>query len=114
LGIKQLDRIWIAVDEQHNILGTSGLYTMTQDQEEAKWLSWYCVAPEARGQGVGKALLNYATRKAREYGAKYLRLYTGDDEAEKVAQGVYQRHGLKVYKIEPKLTYNRLYRAMAL
>jgi hypothetical protein len=70
--------------------------------------------PRSPGSRGGQSPAQSRHRKAREYGAKYLRLYTGDDEAEKVAQGVYQRHGLKVYKIEPKLTYNRLYRAMAL
>lgn len=40
---------WGAIDcESDTLLGATGLYVCTHDEEEAVWLTWFCVAPEVR------------------------------------------------------------------
>jgi GNAT superfamily N-acetyltransferase len=65
----------------------------TADGANADWpeLRMLAVAPEARGLGVGKALLNECIRRARASGATYLGLHT--EEIMAVALGMYQRAG---------------------
>jgi ribosomal protein S18 acetylase RimI-like enzyme len=49
------------------------------------------VAPEARGQGVGRALMNECVRRARHAGAAELGLHTS--KSMQVAIGMYERMG---------------------
>lgn len=97
-GIR-LHEFWVAVSPAGEIDGISGLYSLRKDRHEALWLSWFAVRPEARGQGLGGALLKKAIEEARARDAEYLRLYTSDSdlvEGGDVAQEVYERHGLAV------------------
>lgn len=84
---------WVAVDENGTICGTTGLYSMKKDFDEAIWLSWFCVAPTRRGQGIGKRLIEFSIEEARRRGKKYLRLYTSDDSNEAEAQFLYEKYG---------------------
>ncbi|TVR05346.1 MAG: GNAT family N-acetyltransferase, partial [Spirochaetaceae bacterium] len=77
------------------VRGTIGLYARTEDQADARWVSWFCVNPEARGQGVGKNLLDHLISVVRERGYRFLRLYTGSDENQARAQLLYQSRGLR-------------------
>ena len=103
-------RYWVAVNENGDIVGTTGLYSENQDCHEALWLSWFCVAPEARGQGIGKQLIEFSIEKARGYNKKYLRLYTSDDPNEAAAQVLYEKYGFKVVGTKKKRRYTLLYR----
>jgi GNAT superfamily N-acetyltransferase len=65
----------------------------TEDGANADWpeLRMLAVAPEARGLGVGKALLEECARRARAAGHAYLGLHTEDVMA--VAVRMYERAG---------------------
>ncbi len=94
---------WMAVDENNQAVGISGLYSSRKDRTEAVWLGWYAVHPSARGQGVGGALLRHAIQEARATGAAYLRLYTSASElidGSGDAQAVYEKYGLKVKNVK--------------
>jgi len=91
-GTKSLE-YWVAVDEKGTICGTTGFYTQKKDIHEAIWLSWFCVAPARRGQGIGKQLIEFSIKEAQSRGKKYLRLYTSDDPNEADAQFLYEKYG---------------------
>jgi len=76
-------------------LGVVGLYTLSYDEKEAYWLGWYCVNNNARGKGVGKALLGFAIRKVNKDGKKYLRPYTFNEPNERKANRIYDKLGFK-------------------
>ncbi len=105
VGVASLGEFWLAIDDHGRVVGTVGLHRFRRDAREAVWLSWYCVAPESRGLGIGAHLLDYAIEKARESGARFLRLYTGDDPVMAEAQGAYESRGLRVAR-----TYNLVFR----
>ena len=67
----------------------------TADGANADWpeLRMLAVAPEARGLGVGKALLNECVRRARAAGADHLGLHTED--IMEVARAMYLRAGFE-------------------
>ncbi|MBI5803895.1 GNAT family N-acetyltransferase [Candidatus Pacearchaeota archaeon] len=85
-------RYWVAVSEK-KVVGIVGLYTHAYGEKESYWLGWYCVSPEFRGRGVGKALLEFAIDKSRKAGKKWLRLYTSNDPGEKRANQIYDKLG---------------------
>ena len=96
------------------MLGTVGHYRLVQDYREALWLSWFCVAPEARGKGIGKRLLDHAINEARRKGAWYLRLYTGSDPDEARAQLLYESRGLREVRRVRRIGYQKIYRELDL
>ena len=91
-------KYWVAVDDDGKVLGTTGLYSIEGDGDEARWLGWYCVSPAARGQGVGSALLDFSIQQTREQGKRILRLYTSNHPDEAAAQDLFEKKGLKVVK----------------
>jgi len=105
---------WAAVDEQGEVVGTIGLYTYRKDAHEAAWLTWYCVAPAARGHGLGKRLIAHAADRTRAMGKTYLRLYTSTDPNEAVAQHVYEKAGLALTHKKRVPGTTLLYREMKL
>ncbi len=113
-GVHSLDDFWVAVDGDGTVVGTTGLHAYARDHEEARWLSWFCVAPEARGRGIGRDLLDFAIRQARERGFRYLRLYTGSDPDEAKAQVLYESRGLREVRRTPKLGFERIDRELEL
>jgi len=101
-GTMEISKYWIALDDNGNICGTTGIYTKNKDKHEAFWLSWFCVAKEMRGQGIGKLLIEFTTNIAEEQGKKYLRLYTSDDPNEAAAQSLYEKYGFKIVRTKKK------------
>jgi len=113
-GSMDIYQYWVALDEGGNICGTTGIYSEKKDVHEAIWLSWFCVAPEMRGKGVGKLMLEFSIDKARALGKKYLRLYTSDDPNEAAAQGLYEKYGFKIISQKKKRGHTLFYREKAL
>jgi ribosomal protein S18 acetylase RimI-like enzyme len=71
------------------------LFTSTADRPRRLWLlNDLFVAPEARGGGVGRALMDRARRLAEETGAAGLELATARTNA--VAQRLYESLGYRV------------------
>jgi GNAT superfamily N-acetyltransferase len=101
---------WIAVNEETDrVVGTSGLYMDMHDENEAAWMEWFCVDPDARGLGAGHLLLEKAIDEARKRGKKYLRLYTfPEDHEPTVAHRMYEHRGFVIYKKEPDPTRGNL------
>jgi GNAT superfamily N-acetyltransferase len=89
-GVADLGDFWVALGEDEAVVGTIGLYRNRKDAHEAVWLSWFTVAPDERGQGLGGRLLDFAIERARASGVSYLRLYTGTDPIMAKAQQVYE------------------------
>jgi GNAT superfamily N-acetyltransferase len=109
-GYRDLDTFYIAKSGTGEVLGTIGLYTMNSDAAEADWLSWFVVSPQARGQGIGNALLGYAEKAAIARGKRVLRLYTGSGEIMAKAQGVYEKAGYRIYKTKAYPGFTVIYR----
>jgi len=114
-GVSELLSMYVALNPgSREVCGTTGFYTCIKDEAEAYWLSWFCVAPELRGQGIGKQLLEFSIEKAKTDGKKFLRLYTSDDENEAEAQGLYEKYGFKAVGEEKKEYYTLIYRELRL
>ncbi len=112
LGYRKL-RYWVAVTEENDggVLGTTGLYSTRKDHYEARWLGWFCVVPDRRGQGIGGQLLDHAIAEACSEGARLLRIETSDDPGEAAAQRLYENRGLVVTKMQETFRgYKKLYR----
>jgi ribosomal protein S18 acetylase RimI-like enzyme len=79
-------------------------------------VSWFCVDPETRGQGIGKSLLAHLIGVVRSRGYKYLRLYTGSDPDEAAAQLLYESRGLRETRRKPLLftPYDKIWRELEL
>ncbi len=116
VGISAIDDTWIYLNDSGKVCGTIGLYARTEDESEARWVSWFCVDPETRGQGIGKSLLTHLIGVARSRGYKYLRLYTGSDPDEAAAQLLYESRGLRETRRKPLLftPYDKIWRELEL
>jgi len=88
---------WLAISkESSQVLGIIGLYGKTADAHEAYWVDWFCVAPDARSQGVGAQLIEFCIEYTQRSGKKYLRLETSTDPNEVSAQILYEKYGLYI------------------
>jgi ribosomal protein S18 acetylase RimI-like enzyme len=88
-----IDQILIATSEDR-ILGSVLLYENAEDYLPEWWsVRLLAVSPDARGQGIGRLLMEECVQRAREGGGKVLGLHTTDMMA--VAQGMYERMGFK-------------------
>jgi len=107
---------FIAVDESGEVLGTTGLYALEEDKQEAYWLGWYCVDPKYRGRGIGGKLLDFTIEEAKNRGKKILRLYTSPSDDEKTAQIIYDSRGFKTTGTEKKdgNKYEIIYKELAI
>jgi ribosomal protein S18 acetylase RimI-like enzyme len=77
-----------------SILGSVLLYKNAEDYLPEWWsVRLLAVSPAARGQGVGRLLMEECVRRSREGGGKVLGLHTTDMMA--VARGMYERMGFK-------------------
>jgi GNAT superfamily N-acetyltransferase len=113
-GIAEFTALWVAIDDHNQVIGTTGLYRYRKDANEAVWLAWFCVAPEARGAGIGGRLLDFTIEQARATGAMYLRLYTSDVPNEAAAQHLYESRGLQIYRTQNRLFYRHIERELHL
>lgn len=92
---KKIDSIiFLALDDQNNGLGFTQLYPSfsSVSMQRVYILNDLFVVPEARGKGVGKALLESAKEFANTQGAKGLTLETAIDNP---AQKLYEQLGWK-------------------
>jgi GNAT superfamily N-acetyltransferase len=87
---------WVAINDQGAVIGLTGLYRYRQDAADAQWLGWTCVAPAARGLGLGSRLVDHSIDRARRAGFRVLRLYTSTHPDEATAQVLYQRRGFRL------------------
>ncbi|MHC5822627.1 MAG: GNAT family N-acetyltransferase [Nostoc sp.] len=105
-------RYWVAVNSQADVLGITGLYTRSGNSE-TYWLGWTCVNPEARGQGIGAKLVDFAISQAKNSRANYLKLYTSDLPDYAIARQLYERRGFElvqeVLQKHKQTTFNILY-----
>ena len=110
MGIKDYLSTDVMIDDTGAVLGTIGLYRINKDYQDAVWISWFCVAPAARQQGVGQALLDHAVSQAVAAGYKLIRLYTSTDPNEAAAQVLYEKNGFREYRRSPLLFTTLIYR----
>ncbi|MBN2535727.1 MAG: GNAT family N-acetyltransferase [Spirochaetales bacterium] len=113
-GVASLSHFWVAIDDDNNVVGITGIYTYEKDKDEAIWMAWFCVDPGHRGKGIGKRLIEYSISKARESGKKYFRLYTSSDPNEAAAQNLYEKYGFNIVKKKKKMFYTKLYGELVL
>lgn len=87
-------------------LGSVLLYERAEDYMPEWWsVRLLAVHPDARGQGVGRLLMEECIRRAREGGGKVLGLHTTDMMA--VAQAMYERMGFeRVPELDMQLPEN--------
>lgn len=83
------------IEEAGVIVATMGVFYISADSCELRKM--YAV-PAARGQGLGKYLLNLAFSKARELG--YRRMVLETATVLKEAIGLYKKYGFKEYHPE--------------
>ena len=67
------------------------LYPSLYYEAPDAYLAELYVAPDRRGEGIGRALLEAAVDAAREAGAKYIHLGTSEDDV--AARGLYESAG---------------------
>lgn len=86
--------IWMALEDSGEVAGFSQLYpSFSSVAARRTWiLNDLYVRPAARGQGVGRALLDAAAAHARATGAQRLELSTAHDNP---AQKLYQAAGYR-------------------
>ena len=105
---------WVALDENNEVVGTTGIYSLKKDEAEAVWMAWFCVDPGRRGQGIGKELVEHSIAMARARGKRYFRLYTSTLPCEAAAQGLYEKYHFRITEKKNRLFYHLLYRELAL
>jgi GNAT superfamily N-acetyltransferase len=81
--------LWIA-EQDGGVIGSAALRDLGDGAVELKRMY---LRPEARGQGLGKALLGCALAWAREHGMRAVRLDTS--ELMLAAQRLYEAHGFR-------------------
>ncbi len=112
LGIRKL-AYYVALNEAtKHVMGVIGQYEEYRDPPDTVWVGWFCVDPEFRGQHLGESLLTWNMQNAKEKGYKTMKLYTTDHPSMKAAQGLYNKLGFEVTKVQPVegKKYNLLYR----
>lgn len=113
-GIHDLETFYVAKSPDGKVVGTTGLYSTRADAARARWLSWYVVAPETRGQGLGSALLKHAEQETLARGLGVLRVYTGSHPVMAKAQEVYDHAGYKITRTRKVLASTVIYREKVL
>ena len=113
-GVRDIDAFDVYVDDAGRVLGTTGLYRYSKDSHQASWVAWFCVDPEARGRGVGQALLEHTVERARRAGFRLIRLYTSTDPNEAAAQRLYERNGFAEIRRKKGIFSTLIFREKAL
>lgn len=91
-----LPQTWLVLSAQGEICGTVSLLLsdMTTNQDLSPWLANVFIAPEFRGQGIGKQVVQAVMAKAAARQVSPLYLFTEDQ------QQFYQRLGWQLLKQE--------------
>jgi GNAT superfamily N-acetyltransferase len=71
----------IAIKLQHTLHSERGSGVPTVEEEASVWR--LTVAPEGRKLGIGRKLMEYGEQWAKQQGAKYISLITGNPESQK-------------------------------
>lgn len=103
--------------ETNKIVAVTGLYNRKEYPENEVWLGWFCVDPDMRGGGIGRKVLVWTIKRAKELGFEKMKLYTSTDPNESIAQNLYESLGLKIYKKEQSKDFEDeevLYRSLDL
>ncbi len=96
-GYVDLGRLWVARDDDGAILGH--LQAVPRDDSSTWEVTNTAVSPEARGNGVGRALLERAVEEARLAGASRVVLATGAADIGNLR--FYQRCGFRMTRVVP-------------
>ena len=92
---------WVALSSNDDVVGIIGLYTEAFDEDEAFWITWFCVDEKYQRQGIGSSLLSFCFDYSRALQKKYLRVYTDpENPIEKNAQMLYEKFGLRLVTSE--------------
>lgn len=83
--------LWVAENEEHEVLGCSGVYPTEGLAGNCAELVKVYVSKEARGTGVGKALMQKSIASAAELG--YTQLYLESLSAFSKAVSIYEKLG---------------------
>ncbi len=100
-------RVWTAVDEDA-VVGTVALAALEEGHEELKSMR---SDPARRGQGIGRALLEFALDDARSRGVSTVSLETDSDDFFVAARSMYLRAGFREcgpfgsYRDDPNSVY---------
>ena len=86
----------LARDDGEAIVGTTTVIVYTTPYWIKARLDEVVVDAQARGQGVGEALVRAALEIGREKGAQVAELQSGRGEARKAAHRLYERLGFKI------------------
>jgi putative acetyltransferase len=84
---------WVVVDDAGRVVGGGGLAPLEHGDADVCELRKMYFLPEARGRGLGRAMIDKALEAARGFGFKrcYLETLTGMD----AAQALYQKLGFR-------------------
>jgi GNAT superfamily N-acetyltransferase len=93
--------LWVAADEDRLLGGVVYFSDMAQygsagtanQEKDASGFRFLAVAPEARGRGVGRALMEACIDRARAAGHRQMVIHTTD--AMKTAWAMYERRGFR-------------------
>ena len=91
---------WCVLNETQ-VIGMIGLMEMDEDKKTTDWVSWFCVHPDYRKQGVGAQLIDHLCEISIGRNKEFLKLWTSDAPNEKDAQALYEKKGFKVISTEP-------------
>lgn len=108
-------KYWVVATGK-KVVGLVGLYGEKKKIKNEYWLAHFCVHPKFRLRGIGTALIDFATKKARADGKKRLVLYTTNSRLERAAQFLYDKKGFRITtkKKVKKFPYTLIYRRLVL
>jgi GNAT superfamily N-acetyltransferase len=82
-------------DDYRSLIETGRVHVIDRDgrvqailvlipENDAMLLDNIAVAPSSQGQGLGRKLLEYAEQRARQFGCRFIRLYTNEAMTENI------------------------------
>lgn len=85
--------LWVAEDENHKILGCCGIFPTPGLDEDCAELVKFYLHKDARGKGVGRALMEKCVVSAKDMGFKKLYLESLPEFA--TAVNIYEKQGFE-------------------